>query len=93
MHRLFAEHMNAEHPVKTEGRGRVVDVWKMRRIGLDNHFFDGVVGCCVGASMQGAALPGTSESTPYVARRKRKRVKLSEIQQQKRMKRWTANAR
>ena len=29
-HRLFSEHLTAEYKVRTEGRGRVVDEWKMR---------------------------------------------------------------
>ena len=29
-HRLFAEHLTAEYRVKTEGRGRTVDEWKLR---------------------------------------------------------------
>ena len=30
VHRLFAEHLTAEFRVRTEGRGRVVDEWKLR---------------------------------------------------------------
>jgi len=29
-HRLFAEHLTAEYRVRTEGRGRTVDEWKVR---------------------------------------------------------------
>jgi hypothetical protein len=29
-HRLFVEHLTAEYPVKTAGRGRTVDEWKER---------------------------------------------------------------
>ena len=43
-HMLFAEHLTAEYRVKTEGRGRKVDEWKMRPEAHDNHWFDGVVG-------------------------------------------------
>ena len=43
-HMLFAEHLTAEYRVKTEGRGRKVDEWKMRPDAHDNHWFDGVVG-------------------------------------------------
>src|SRR5262249_47931489 len=59
MHRLFAEHLTAEYRVKTEGRGRTVDEWKIRPERGDNHWFDGLVGCAIGASIQGAALFGT----------------------------------
>ncbi|MCA9219586.1 MAG: phage terminase large subunit family protein, partial [Planctomycetales bacterium] len=53
-HRLFAEHLSAEYRVKTEGRGRTVDEWKMRPERGDNHWFDCLVGCSVAASIQGA---------------------------------------
>ena len=36
-HRLFAEHLTAEYRVKTEGRGRTVDEWKIRPEQPDNH--------------------------------------------------------
>ena len=52
-HRLFAEHLTSEYRVKTQGRGRTVDEWKMRPERGDNHWFDGLVGCAVAASMQG----------------------------------------
>ena len=58
-HRLLAEHLTAEYRVKTEGRGRVVDEWKQRPERGDNHWFDGLVGCAVAASLQGVTLPGT----------------------------------
>jgi len=76
LHRLFAEHVTAEYRVKTQGRGRTVDEWKMRPSVVDNHWFDCLVGCAVGALMQGVVLPGT-EAKP-VARRPR--LRLSEIQ-------------
>lgn len=56
-HRLIAEHLTAEYRVRTEGRGRVVDEWKNRPEQPDNHWLDGVVGCAVAASIQGAVLP------------------------------------
>ena len=58
LHRLFIEHLLSEYRVKTEGRGRVVDEWKQRPERSDNHWWDGIVGCAVAASMLGAALPG-----------------------------------
>jgi len=74
-HRLLAEHLTSEYRVKTEGRGRTVDEWKLRVDGLDNHWLDCLVGSAVAASMQGATLFGT-ESKPTV----RPRVRLSELQ-------------
>ena len=60
-HRLLSEHLTAEYRVKTEGRGRVVDEWKLRPDARDNHWLDGAVGCAVAASMLGGMLPGTGE--------------------------------
>ena len=79
-HRLFAEHITAEYRVKTEGRGRTVDEWKLRPEASDNHWLDCLVGCAAAASIQGAILPGT-DAAP-VARRPR--VKLSELQRGRR---------
>jgi hypothetical protein len=80
MHRLFAEHITAEYRVKTEGRGRTVDEWKLRPSAVDNHWLDGLVGCAVAASIQGVILPGTDNiQTP-----KRNRLKLFTLQQRKR---------
>ncbi len=76
LHRLFAEHITAEYRVKTEGRGRTVDEWKLRVAAVDNHWLDCLVGCAVGASIMGAILPGTDERSAA----KRPRIKLSELQ-------------
>lgn len=75
-HRLLAEHLTSEYRVKTEGRGRTVDEWKIRPEQFDNHWFDGLVGCAVAASIQGAVLPGTDQATPP----RTQRVKLSDLQ-------------
>lgn len=75
-HRLLAEHLTAEYRVKTEGRGRVVDEWKLRLSGADNHWLDCLVGAAVAASMQGAVLFGTDSKR--IA--KRPRIRLSELQ-------------
>ena len=75
-HMLFSEHMTAEYRVKTEGRGRRVEEWKMRPEAKDNHWWDGAVGCAVAASMVGCVLAGTDAH----AREKPKvKVKLSDL--------------
>ena len=79
-HRLFAEHLTAEYRVKTSGRGRTVDEWKLRPERSDNHWFDCLVGCAVAASMQGAAMVGTGNLSPS----KRSRVSFAELQRRKR---------
>ncbi len=78
-HRLVAEHLTSEYRVKTQGRGREVDEWKLRTPGTDNHWLDCLVGSAVAASMQGAVLFGTD-----VKQQPRRRVKLSAIQRAKR---------
>ena len=80
-HRLLAEHLTAEYRVKTEGRGRTVDEWKQRPERGDNHWFDGLVGCAVAGSIQGAVLEGTGGSVTTV---NRQRVSFAEMQRRKR---------
>jgi len=72
---LIADHMLAEYRVRTEGRGRTVDEWKLRVESLDNHWFDCAVGASVAASMEGAVLFGTGESMAA----HRPRIKLSAL--------------
>ncbi|MCL4199561.1 MAG: phage terminase large subunit family protein [Phycisphaerales bacterium] len=74
-HQLLAEHLTSEYRVKTQGRGRTVDEWKLRVDGLDNHWLDCLVGCAVAASMQGAVLYGT-DTLPAP----RRRIRLSDLQ-------------
>ena len=81
-HLMFAEHLTAEYRVKTEGRGRRVDEWKMRPDAHDNHWWDCLVGCAVGASMSGCVLAGTG---PGLAKKESKpKVKLSDLRKAKR---------
>lgn len=58
VHRMLADHLHAEYPVPVEvsGGGRKVSEWQQRPDRPDNHFFDCLVGCCVGASMLGVQL-------------------------------------
>lgn len=80
-HELFARHLCAEYSVRTEGRGRSVDEWKLRPDHPDNHWLDTMVGCCVSASICGCALPQASGQKSAA---KRKHYSLSEIQKEKR---------
>ena len=77
-HRLFAEHITAEYRVRTEGRGRTVDEWKLPVHKPDNHWFDCVVGCAAAASMQGAALRGAGHTAAATTP-----LKLSAIQKRR----------
>jgi hypothetical protein len=84
-HRLLAEHLTSEYRVKTEGRGRTVDEWKMRADSQDNHWFDCLVGTAVAASMGGAAPPGLV-ATPANPRPTR-RMTMYEMRERARAKR------
>jgi hypothetical protein len=75
-HRMLADHLTSEYRVRTEGRGRSVDEWKMRPERGDNHWFDCLVGCAVAASMQGAVLQGTQ----VAGTAKRERVSFARMQ-------------
>jgi len=66
--------------VKTEGRGRTVDEWKMRPERGDNHWFDCLVGSAVAASMQGAAIPNSAVAAAV----RRERVSFAALQGSKR---------
>jgi len=79
-HQLLAEHLTAEYRVKTEARGRVVDEWKIRAGGPDNHWLDCLVGCAVAASILGAVLPGTDAKAAPA----RAPIRLSELRKGKR---------
>ncbi|MFO7958344.1 MAG: terminase gpA endonuclease subunit, partial [Candidatus Brocadiia bacterium] len=79
-HRLFAEHLTAEYRVRTEGRGRTVDEWKLPAHKPDNHWFDCVVGCAAAASIQGVERVGARMKPAAEP----ERLKLSELQRRKR---------
>lgn len=83
-HQLLAEHLTAEYRVKTEARGRIVDEWKIRAGGPDNHWLDCLVGCAVAASLLGAVLPGTDMRT----RAKAAPLKLSTMKKRQRWHNW-----
>lgn len=94
-HQLFAEHLTAEYRVKTQGRGRTVDEWKLKPQSHDNHFLDCVAGCAVCGSMLGASLPETlpakRDRKPMIRLSDKRlggippngRLKLSELRRQK----------
>lgn len=82
-HHLFAHHLMSEYRIKTEGRGRVVDEWRLNPKSCgDNHFWDCLVGSAVAASMVGIKLTGTGQ---FIGKKKKK-LSLSE-QREKMMKR------
>jgi hypothetical protein len=76
VHQLLAEHLTAEYRVKTSGRGRTVDEWKLKPEHHDNHWLDCLAGCAVCGSMLGCSLPEFGA----VVVKKKGRIKLSERQ-------------
>jgi ribosomal protein L35AE/L33A len=79
-HRMLADHLTAETRVTNTAKGRTVDEWNERPGKPDNHWFDGLVGCAVGASMLGATLDGSGGFRPA----KKKRVSFADMQRQRR---------
>jgi len=76
-HLMFAEHLVSEYRIKTTGRGRTVDEWKLRPDVADNHWLDCLVGTAVAASIVGINLP---EGMPTSGgRRKRKRYTQEDL--------------
>ena len=73
-HRLLADHVTAEYRVRTEGRGRKVDEWKLPPSKPDNHWFDCLVGCTVAASMLGVSVMDPAARVGKKAKRRRQAV-------------------
>lgn len=72
-HQLLADHLLAEYRVRTSGRGREIDEWKLRPERPDNHWLDCLAGNMVAASMCGVRLADQDAGAPQ-----RRRVKFSE---------------
>lgn len=83
-HRLFADHCVAEFKVRTSGRGREVDEWKIRPERPDNHWFDCLVGTAVAASIQGVQLGGVGLPSGSREQTGKKRVSWAEMQRKAR---------
>ncbi len=88
-HRMMADHCSAEHRVRTTGRGRTVDEWRLKP-GRDNHLFDGVIGCAVAASVQGMPaapiMPNVTGDKPSNLIGKEGRMSFAALQRQARAK-------
>jgi len=66
-HRLLMDHLSAETPTKTAGRGRELWEWKAQP-GRDNHWMDCLSLAGVAASMLGCALGGVMIPANYSRR-------------------------
>lgn len=80
-HRLLADHLTAESPIRTSGQGRTLDEWRSRPDRPDNHFFDCLAGSAVAASFSGAVLPGSGADGGAPARRRV--VSFAELQRRR----------
>lgn len=78
-HKMFADHLAAEFPVRVTANNRSVTEWQVKPHRPDNDFLDCLVGCGVAASMLGVDIVDGGGAG---ARRVR-RVKLSELQRLK----------
>lgn len=76
-HRMLADQLCSEYRVRTAGRGREIDEWKLRPERPDNHLLDCLVGAAVAASVQGVALAESMDAKPAV---KVKRPSFQELQ-------------
>jgi len=66
-HAMLSEHLTAETPIMTEGRGRKVIEWKLPPNHPDNDWLDATVMTTVGASMLGVSM----DEAPKPARKRR----------------------
>ena len=77
-HRMIADHLVSEYPVRVNAKGRDVDEWKERPERPDNHLWDCLVGAMVMASMCGVTLGGSFESR---GSERKKAMSLAELAQ------------
>lgn len=85
-HRMFADHCTAEYCdlVESKRAGRIVPQWSLHP-GRDNHWWDGLIGCAVGASVLGVALPEIGDGKKQRRRLPPgKRPSLSDLARRKR---------
>jgi hypothetical protein len=76
-HPLLTQHLLSECRIPTFGQGRWVEVWKLApNSGGENHWFDGMIGCAVGASVAGLEWSATGEPKP---KRDRKKIDMGEL--------------
>lgn len=78
-HEMLCDQLSAEYSVHVTAKGKKADEWK-NRPGRDNHWWDCLVGCAVGASLAGMSLAGEAEKP----RRKRKSLKELHDEMQRR---------
>jgi hypothetical protein len=75
-HRMLLDHLASETPTETYGRGRRVEEWRLRAGGMDNHWLDGLVGCCMLGSVVGCKLQVSSIPAKPVQTNQRRRERV-----------------
>ncbi|MEQ8852884.1 terminase gpA endonuclease subunit [Gimesia sp.] len=88
-HRMLLEQLTAEYgsEVTYESQGVTRTHWSLQ-VGLfDNHLWDCVIGCAVGASEQGAVLKGMTPVSSGKKKKERSGKSMSERQRERRAKR------
>lgn len=76
-HRLLAAHLTAEKFVTVSANGREVEEWNPPPPGVDNHWWDCLVGSMAAASLQGVTIREAE------VKRETKRVRWSEVYEKK----------
>lgn len=69
---MLADHVTGEFGLEVTGRGRTVTEWK-QHVDQENHGFDVLVGCAVGASIMGVKVPAGKVTKPPRGKSKRKK--------------------
>ncbi len=85
-HRMLLEQLTAEYgtDVTYEAAGKTRKHWSLRPGLFDNHLWDGVVGCAVAASMQGATLKGLIPEAHDKPKKKRSGKSMADRQRERR---------
>lgn len=78
-HELLAEHLAAETAEPITLRGQTFDKWSVRPHRPDNHLLDALVGCAVGAAVQGLTFDSGAAAGAPAQVQPRKKLKLSEL--------------
>lgn len=85
-HELIFDQCSAEYGVNNKARGREVQEWKLKP-GLDNHYWDCLVGCAVGASILGAGQEIEGKRQIAQGHKPTKRMTYAELQAKRRAER------
>lgn len=80
-HRQLVHHLLSEYRIETAGRGRKLVEFKMRPGQTENHWLDGLAGCCLAASVCGLNPSPSGDPMPDDAN---KPIRLSDLQKSNR---------